>query len=309
MSFPAYARSVLGVTVLVILWGALVRATGSGAGCGEHWPLCNGVVIPRDPGTATLIEYGHRATSGIAFLMVAALWWWSRRAFPHGHRVRTVAAASLVLIVIEALIGAGLVRLGLVGNDDSPGRAVYLAGHLLNTFLLLGTLALTAYWATSQTPLRQPGRGPAAMLLGAGLLLILVTGMTGAIAALGDTLFPSTTLTEGLRADAEATSHFLVRLRVLHPLLALLTGVYLSVIVWLVARARPASLQSPWSRALSSLLLLQLGVGLTNLLMLAPTALQILHLLVADLLWIALVVFAASALTAQPRDPPVPRAA
>lgn len=309
MSFPAYARSVLGFNLLVILWGALVRATGSGAGCGEHWPLCNGVVIPRAPETATLIEYGHRATSGIAFLLVAVLWWWSRRAFPRGHRVRTAAAGSLVLIVIEALIGAGLVRLGLVGNDDSPGRAAYLAGHLLNTFLLLGTLALTAYWATSQTPLRQPARGPAAMLLGAGLLLILVTGMTGAIAALGDTLFPAATLSEGLRADAEPTSHFLVRLRVLHPLLALLTGVYLSVMVWLVARVRPASLQSPWSRALSSLLLIQLGVGLTNLLMLAPTALQIIHLFVADLLWIALVIFAASALTAPRRDPPVPQAA
>lgn len=309
MTFPAYARSVLGFNLLVILWGALVRATGSGAGCGAHWPLCNGVVIPRDPETATLIEYGHRTTSGIAFLLVALLWWWSRGAYPRGHRVRPAAAASLVLIVIEALIGAGLVRLGLVGNDDSPGRAVYLAGHLLNTFLLLGTLALTAYWATSQAPLRQPGRGPAALLLGLGLLLILVTGMTGAIAALGDTLFPSATLTEGFRADTEPTSHFLIRLRVLHPLLALLAGVYLSVMVWLVARDRPAALQSPWSRALSSLLLIQLGVGLTNLLMLAPTALQIVHLLVADLLWIALVIFAASALTAQPRDRPVPRAA
>lgn len=304
MSFPAYARSVLGFNLLVILWGAFVRASGSGAGCGRHWPLCNGAAIPSSPEAATLIEYGHRTTSGLALILVVALWWWSGRTFAPGHRVRKAATWSLVFIVLEALIGAGLVLLGLVGQDDSAGRAVYLAGHLLNTFLLLGALALTAYWATNQAPLREPSHGPARMLLGAGLLAILLTGMTGAIAALGDTLFPSGSLAEGLRADRDAAAHFLVRLRVLHPVLALLTGVYLSVMVWLVARVRPASLQSPWPRAVSTLVLIQLLVGLTNLLLLAPTALQLVHLFVADLLWIALVLFAASALTAPLRAPP-----
>lgn len=309
MYFPAYARSVLAFNLLVILWGAFVRATGSGAGCGRHWPLCNGVAIPEAPGTATLIEYGHRITSGIALILVVVLWWWSRKAFASGHRVRKASAWSLGFIVIEALIGAGLVLLGLVGDDDSLGRAVYLAGHLLNTFLLLAALSLTAFWARNHTPLAEPTHGAAIWLLLTGCFIILMVGMTGAIAALGDTLFPSTSLTEGLRADADPAAHFLVRLRVLHPLLALLAGVYLSLMVWLVARDRPASLQSPWSRALSSLVLVQLGVGLTNLLMLAPTALQIVHLLVADLLWIALVIFAASALTVPPRDPPARLAA
>ena len=46
--------------VLVILWGALVRASGSGAGCGNHWPLCNGQVIPVSPGWHTVIEFTHR---------------------------------------------------------------------------------------------------------------------------------------------------------------------------------------------------------------------------------------------------------
>jgi cytochrome c oxidase assembly protein subunit 15 len=302
MSFPAYARSVLGFNLLVILWGALVRATGSGAGCGRHWPLCNGVVIPETPETATFIEYGHRTTSGLALILVAVLWWWSRKAFVSGHRVRKAAAWSFGFIVIEALIGAGLVLLELVGDDDSVARAAYLALHLLNTFLLLAALGLAAFWAVEQTPLLRPTRGAAFWLLLTGGLLILAVGMTGAIAALGDTLFPSVSLAEGMRADADSTSHFLLRLRVLHPLLALLAGVYLSVMVWLLARVRPASLQSPWSRALSSLVLVQLGVGLTNLLLLAPTALQIVHLLVADLLWITLVIFAASALTAPPRD-------
>jgi heme a synthase len=304
MSFPAYARSVLGFNLLVILWGAFVRASGSGAGCGQHWPLCNGTAIPQSRATATLIEYAHRTSSGLALILVVGLWWWSRTEFAPGHRARRAAAVSLVFIVTEALIGAGLVLLGLVGKDDSLARALYLAVHLLNTFLLLGALALTAAWSRSPTPLQNPGRGAAPWLLLIGLLAVLAVGITGAIAALGDTLFPSASLAEGLRADTTPGAHLLIRLRVLHPVLALLTGVYLSSIGWLLARVRPGSIQNPWSRPLAGLVLVQLGLGLTNLLLLAPTFLQIAHLLVADLLWITLVVFSATALTAPPAARP-----
>lgn len=307
MSFPAYARSVLGFNVVVILWGAFVRASGSGAGCGEHWPLCNGTVIPQSPATATLIEFAHRATSGLALILVIGLWWWSRKAFAPGHRTRWAAAVSLVLIFVEALIGAGLVLLGLVGQDDSLARAGYLALHLLNTFLLLAALSLTALWSTSHAPWQSPAQGAAPGLLLIGLISVLLVGMTGAIAALGDTLFPSGSLAEGLRADTTPGAHLLIRLRVLHPVLALLTGMYLSSMGWLLARARPASVQNPWSRVVRGLVVIQLGVGLTNLLLLAPTALQIVHLLVADLLWISLVVFSATALTAPPLRRPAHR--
>lgn len=304
MNFPAYARSVLGFNLLVILWGAFVRASESGAGCGRHWPLCNGTVIPQSPGMSTVIEYAHRTTSGVALILVLGLWWWGRKLFPPGHRARRAAAVSLAFIITEALIGAGLVLLGLVGQDDSLARAGYLALHLLNTFLLLAALALTAHWSMHNSPLQAPTRGAAAWLLLTGLLAVLLVGMTGAIAALGDTLFPSASLAEGLRADTTPTAHLLIRLRVLHPVLALLSGVYLSSMGWLLARIRPASLQNPWGRVLSGLVLVQLGVGLTNLLLLAPTFLQILHLLVADLLWIALVIFAATTLTAAPLSRP-----
>jgi heme A synthase len=153
--------------------------------------------------------------------------------------------------------------------------------------------------------LRSPGRGAAPWLLLIGLLAVLALGMTGAITALGDTLFPSASLAEGLRADTTPTAHLLVRLRVLHPLLALLSAVYLGSMGWLLARLRPASIQSSWGRLLGGLVLIQLGVGLANLLLLAPTFLQILHLLIADLLWITLVVFSATALTAPPSPRPI----
>lgn len=297
MRFTRYAWSVVAANLFVILWGALVRATGSGAGCGRHWPLCNGEMLPQDPGLTTLIELTHRLTSGIALLLVAILFWWSRRALPRGHRARTAAAWSLGFILIEALIGAGLVLLELVGDDDSLGRAAYLAAHLLNTFLLLAALALTAHWSGRPAPDRDPGSrgGAAPWLLAVGLAAILVLGMTGAIAALGDTLFPSRSLAEGLRADADPAAHYLVRLRVLHPVLAILAGIYLSGMVWAVARARPAALTSRWGRAVTLLVLLQLVVGLTNLFFLAPTPVQLAHLLVADLLWISVVIFAADA--------------
>jgi heme A synthase len=302
MPFRRYAWGVLGVNLFVIQWGALVRATGSGAGCGRHWPLCNGEVIPQSPATATLIEFTHRTTSGAALLLVLGLFWWSRREFAPGHPARRAAAWSLGFIATEALVGAGLVLFSLVGENASPARAAYLAFHLLNTFLLLGSLALTAHWSASPASWQQPATGPAPWHLGAGLGLVLVLGMSGAVAALGGTLYPVSSLATGLRADASPTADLLVRLRVLHPVLAVPAGAYLSAMVWRVVRARPASGEGPWARAVTRLVLLQLGVGLTNLLLHAPTALQLAHLLVADLLWIAMVLFTVHALAALPAE-------
>lgn len=303
MRFRRYAWAVLAFNLLVILWGAFVRATGSGAGCGRHWPLCNGEILPRTPATNTLIEFAHRTSSGLALVLVAGLFWASRGSFPRGHLARRAALASLVLVVVEALVGAGLVLFELVGENDSMARAGYLAVHLLNTFLLLGALALTALWA--QDPgrwERVTGGSPSWLLLG-GLVAVLVVGMTGAVAALGDTLFPAGSLEEGLRADVSNGAHLLIRLRVLHPVFAILAGLYLSLMAWLVGRRRPAALEAPWGRLVSTLVLVQLGVGLTNLLFLAPVTLQLLHLFLADLLWISLILFGATALTT-PAHPP-----
>lgn len=302
MRFSRYAWSVVAANLFVILWGALVRATGSGAGCGRHWPLCNGEMLPQAAAAATLIEFTHRVTSGLALLLVVGLFWWSRRVLAQGHRARTAAGWALIFIGIEALIGAGLVLLELVGSNDSLGRAGYLAAHLLNTFLLLGALALTAHWSVRESSSSAPAGGGARWLLGGGLAAILIVGMTGAIAALGDTLFPSQTVAEGFRADADPGAHFLVRLRVLHPVLAILAGLYLSVMVWAVERKRVTAARWGWGRAVTGLVLLQLGVGLTNLFLLAPTAMQLVHLLVADLLWIAVVIFAADAMTQRRKD-------
>jgi heme A synthase len=293
--FRPFAWVTLAYTVAVILWGAYVRATGSGAGCGEHWPTCNGVVVPRAPSVQTLIEFTHRLTSGVSLLLVVALAWWAWRVFPRGHRVRGAALASVVFIVMEALIGAGLVLFGLVADDASPARAVALAVHLANTFLLLACLTLTAAWADTPDT-RAAGRTftPAGV---AALGACLAIGVSGAVAALGDTIFPAGSLAEGLAQDLDPTAHLFVRLRLHHPWIAVVGG--LGLVVW-AQRIRPRhdDLTGPAS-TVTTLVTAQLAVGATNVLLLAPVWLQLVHLLLADALWIALVLLGSRLADAQ----------
>ncbi|MFZ5623781.1 MAG: COX15/CtaA family protein [Gemmatimonadota bacterium] len=301
MPFRRYAWLVLLWNLAVVLWGAYVRATGSGAGCGAHWPLCNGVVLPRAPELKTVIEFTHRTTSGVALLLVVGLVWWAMRAFPRGHRVRRGAALSGVLIVTEALLGAGLVLFELVAHNESLARAFAMVAHLANTFLLLAVLALTAWWAGDDRPaVGRAGGGlvsTAPLLL--GLLGLLAVGMTGAIAALGDTLFPATSFAEGLRQDFSPTAHFLLRLRILHPLAAAGTGVYLIIAAVTTALRLRAPAVGRLAAAVVCLVFLQLAAGMINLILLAPVWLQLVHLLLADLLWIGLVLLASAALDAR----------
>jgi heme A synthase len=288
MRFRSYARLTLGINLFVIAWGALVRATGSGAGCGRHWPLCNGQAVPQNPATATMIEYTHRVTSAAALVAVLGLVWWSRRAFERGHPVRRWSWISLGFIIVEALVGAGLVLLELVGTNDSALRAGYLAIHLLNTFLLLAALTITALVGTEPAPAKRQPTGSERIVVWVGLIGLLVVGMTGAVTALGDTLFPSSSLAEGLRQDVSATAHFLIRLRVIHPALAVVVGITAIVGAWWVTRggAESGAIRG-WAQAVTALALTQLAAGTLNLLLLAPLPMQLVHLVLADAVWMA----------------------
>ena len=294
--YATYAWATLVAILGVILWGAFVRATGSGAGCGSHWPLCNGEVVPRSPTTATLIELGHRLTSGLAALLVVGLVAGAWRGFPRGHAVRRGALAALVLMVLEALIGAGLVLLEHVAGDASIARAWWVSGHLVNTFLLVAALTLTAWGATHDARLSLRGAGTLAAVLAAALAAVLVVGVSGAVTALGDTLFPAASLAEGEAQTFSDTAHLFVRLRVWHPLLALAAGGLVLAAAQHAGRARPSAPVSRAARLALGALVLQIGVGVANVTFLAPVPLQLLHLLLADLLWIALIVLAATAL-------------
>jgi heme a synthase len=289
-TFSRFAWGVLVYILLVVLWGAYVRATGSGAGCGGHWPLCNGEVVPQSPAAATIIEYGHRLSSGLALIAVTLLCVWAFRLYPRGHVVRRFAALSIAFLVLEALLGMGLVLLDYVAKNASAGRAVYLSAHLANTQILLAMLVLTAWF--SSVP------GGAASLratpwpLVTALPVVMLVSVTGAMAALGDTLYPATSVAEGFGREIAVGAQGLLRLRPLHPLFALAGG----ALVLFAAHLRPKRKADPRITAarfaVLGLVLLQWIGGALNIVLLAPVWMQIVHLLVADLLWLTVVILA-----------------
>ena len=286
----AYAWCVLAFMVLVVLEGAIVRATGSGAGCGNHWPLCNGDFFPHHPRLATIIEYTHRSMTGVCGTLVTLLIVWVFFARAKGERARKAAVWVGVLLLTEALLGAVLVIGGYVERNASDARVFVQGIHFTNTMLLLAALTLTAWWLrrrqeTSSAPAK------ARSLAWIGLLATIVVGATGAVAALADTLFPSPSLRAGLTDDFAATAPLIVRMRWLHPAAAII-GVI--CVAWLCLRVR-----SKVARWLVALLVLQLVLGTGDVLLLAPTWMQILHLLGADLYWIALVALCADVLVPQ----------
>jgi len=304
--FTRFAWGVVAYNVFVILWGAFVRATGSGAGCGSHWPLCNGDVIPRAEYWETLIEFGHRLTSGLDGLIVLGMVVWAFRAFPKHHIVRRAAVVSFMFILIEGLIGRQLVVSELVAYNDSAERASWVAIHLVNTFLLVAALTLTAWWAGGGQRLRLRNAGVISWLLGVGFFGMLLVGASGAITALGDTLFPAESLQAGIAQDFSPTAHFLIQLRVWHPLVAITVGVYTVAAGRVVSKVRPSATTKRLFWALAGLFALQMVGGFVNVLLLAPVWMQMVHLLFADLVWIAFVLLAAAGLGQAAPQPTAP---
>jgi heme A synthase len=243
-----------------------------------------------------MIEFTHRATSGIALLLVVGLVFWAFHAWPKGHPVRAAAALSGLFILSEALIGAGLVLFEHVAQNASLARGFSLSIHLLNTFTLVGVLALTAWWASGGPPISWKHAGPQRWLASAILLAMMILGVSGAIAALGDTLFPVSSLTDGVNQDFSPTAHLFVRLRVFHPGIAVVVTV---LVLWAVMRTmtrQRSRLVQPLGLTVMGLLIVQMMVGALNLALLAPVWMQLVHLLAADVLWIAVVLFAAGVL-------------
>ncbi len=292
--FAKYVWIVLFANLLVILWGAFVRATGSGAGCGAHWPLCNGVVLPRAPQIETVIEFTHRLTSGVVLLMVLGLFIWAFRIYPKRHPVRLGATLSLVFITTEALVGAGLVLFEWVAKDASLGRVISISVHLVNTFLLLAALTLTAWWASGGQAVSFKNRGAMAWGFGFGFLGILLIGVTGAITALGDTLYPAGSLAEGIQQDFEATAHFLVRLRIWHPVIAIGVGFYILFLSGVASMWEENRAIRKFALVVIGLVIVQWLAGLVNVLLLAPVWMQLVHLLLADTVWIFWVLLSAN---------------
>jgi cytochrome c oxidase assembly protein subunit 15 len=289
-----FAWCVLAYFIATILWGTIVRATGSGAGCGDHWPLCNGTVLQQSPTLGTIIEFTHRITAALDLFCVVGLLVWTWRRTVTGHLARWAAGAAVFFTLTEGLIGALLVKLGLTAQSQSPLRAPMLALHLSNTLLLVAALAMAGHMLGRKHGYRwRDIRISAPIGTTIGMIAVMIVGVTGSMAALGDTLFPATSLGGSLAQDFSAESSWLLRWRWTHPTVAILASIFL---IWLLIRA--ARRGGPWdNRKLSALVVALLGLqyvlGALDVWLLAPVWMQVVHLLGADVLWSALVVLTA----------------
>lgn len=285
----AFSWIVLFYNIAVIIFGAFVRATGSGAGCGSHWPLCNGVVVPRSPQAETLIEWTHRLTSGITLLLILVLAIWIWRIAWKETKLRFAILASIFFVFTESLIGASLVLFGWVGENMSLSRAITMMAHLVNTFLLLASLTSVSWFSTFEIPLRN---NPSKLKIGwmVGAMGMMILGASGAITALGDTLFPSQSLFEGLQADFDPVSHFLIRLRVFHPVIAILVGGYIIFFIRYLLHTQKNSHYIKIGIGVIGLIIAQWILGIVNVITLAPVGIQLIHLLLTTLIWVGYVI-------------------
>jgi cytochrome c oxidase assembly protein subunit 15 len=294
VSVGPFAWFVVAYNIAVILWGAYVRVSGSGAGCGSRWPLCNGEILPSGTHSQTLIEFVHRVTSALSLVIVSFLVVWCWRRTSKGDWARYSSVCGLFLLFNEALLGALLVLSDHVGLDPSAAHALFLCLHFGNTLLLLAALTLTARWLSNRerrfVVVRKPHERIA---IGLGLVSVMAIGMTGSLASLGDTIFPVGSLRHALMQDFSSSSHVLLRLRLLHPVAAVIGSLYVLWLLWNLQGERD------WSASrfvLGATLMAQIVLGLMNVILLAPVWLQMTHLLVAELFWILLVLASAELL-------------
>lgn len=283
--------------VAVILFGAWVRISHAGDGCGANWPTCGGAILPADPSVEARIEFTHRVTSALAGVFGLGLLGWSWRRYGRGP-VTTAMGLTVLFLVFEGAIGAGIVLGGLTGDDDSAARAVVIALHLTNTLALTGFAVLAAHRSGGPRDagfLPRPGAA-----LGVGIALVVAAAVTGAVTALGDTLFPREVSDGGMFFarvvdDISPGNHFLVRLRAVHPLLALAAAGYL---VWWLRGERTTR----WAPAVRLLSAASVSIGVVDILLGAPGWLQLVHLGGAEALWIALILIWADRLPTSPAE-------
>lgn len=264
-------------TLLVILWGAWVRISHSGNGCGDHWPVCQGEIIPDLTQKKTFVEYFHRLMSGAYGLIVIYLWW-KLRQVQKNYRLRNL---FLVLMITEALLGAALVKFNLVTTNDSFMRLIFMSLHQLNSFMLTGVTYLLYKSFTPQFHFK----------LNRLHILFILVPVTGAIAALSTTLFPTISLFQGIIEDFNSNSHIFIKLRILHPLMAL--TIMIGFMSWLFQKGQTR---------LALETLFAVFIGIVTLVTLSPVYLKLSHLFIAHLLWARYLGFTLRARSTQTGD-------
>ena len=325
--FAKLAWIVLIYAVFTVLLGAFVRSSVSGDGCGTSWPLCDGgTLLPHMPGLENvgiadlfgkltnpgayagqigevraellrkIVEFSHRSSTLPLVLGVVALFGWGRFAFPRKSLVRVGTGIAVLFIVFESLIGAVLVKKGLVTNDASQMRALMMPVHLISTFVLLTGLSMTAWYSSGKARLQLRDQGALGGLALLGLALTLWVSLNGSFSALGGMIYHYASHQELFAAATAPDAPFLVAAKVRHPYGAAGIAMVLSLVGGLLMHLRPSADTRRFAYSLWFLLTAQMLCGIVSVLLMAPPYMQILHLALADVLWIDLVLLCASAL-------------
>lgn len=274
----------------VILFGAVVRITGSGAGCGQHWPTCHGEVLHLPKSVETIIELTHRATSGLDLLLCILVLVLTFRVFEKGHWARKGAALSLLWMITEALVGARLVISELVGMNDTMPRALVMMIHLLNTSLLTSAILVALYSARPQSPRFSQWRSAKSLRVWTAIACVLFISATGAVTALGDTVYPvaeeGVNLSQRWLEVQSSQEHFLKRVRMIHPIFAIgVSGLVAWLLVQTLDRIPTNAFARPWIKRSLAVMALQVALGVINIVLSAPGWMQVVHLAAALALW------------------------
>ena len=299
--FHRFTCGLILYNLLIVVWGAYVRVSRSGDGCGDNWPHCGsgGEFIPTTAHTASWIEWTHRASTAILGPLLLGMVIWAFVSFPKGNPVRKATLGVLLFTGIEAWIGRHLVLNKLVVDDASTQRAIWMSLHLANVLSLMASYTLAAWWSRGGARWSWRGQGRLGAMWALCFAGMIALAITGALSALGDTLYPVETLMEGVRQDFAAEASLILRTRPLHPLLATIVSLFTAWTILTTMRERA----TPQIQKMGPIVLALLGgqyvFGWINLLMLAPVWMQLTHLLLANLLWIGLVMLGAAALGAK----------
>ena len=278
MKLNSYAKLGLFLSIVSILAGAFVRATGSGDGCGATWPTCKGKIIPALTDTSELIEFSHRSVSG--FLLIVTLIIFSKtRKLHKASLVKSVTNYLTFFVIFEAIIGAVIVLFEWVGLNSSLPRIIAVPIHLVNTFGLLGSYAILYKILEDDIQEIKSIFNKNFILIS---FLFLLSGATGSITALADVLFPSASFIEGFLADFDKTSEVLTRLRILHPIISTI----LSIVLYLYS-TRINKKYGVNVKLLKTFVIIAVSLGVLNVLSNIVLPLSILHLAIADFLWIS----------------------
>jgi len=274
----SYAKLGLFLSIVSILAGAFVRATGSGDGCGATWPTCKGRIIPALTDTSELIEFSHRSVSGL-LLIVTLIIFSKTRKLHKASLVKSVTNYLTFFVIFEAIIGAVIVLFEWVGLNSSLPRIIAVPIHLVNTFGLLGSYAILYKILEDDIQEIKSIFNKNFILIS---FLFLLSGATGSITALADVLFPSASFIEGFLADFDKTSEVLTRLRILHPIISTI----LSIVLYLYS-TRINKKYGVNVKLLKTFVIIAVSLGVLNVLSNIVLPLSILHLAIADFLWIS----------------------